>query len=81
MPERTANVLTRAAVLLGGVRQLAQRLNVAEDDLVAWIGSPTTAPEDVLANATAIVDAFAIDRTGTVLLRLHALNRWKQRSR
>jgi hypothetical protein len=77
MPERDADVLTRAAVLLGGVPRLAQRLNVAAEEILAWIGDQATAPEDVLENVRAIVRAYEIDRTGTRLIRLDALKKHK----
>jgi hypothetical protein len=78
MAERDADVLTRAAVLLGGVPRLAQRLSVSAEDVLAWIGNQTPAPEDVLANAKAIVRAYEIDRTGTRLIRLEALKKQKE---
>ena len=77
MPERDADVLTRAAVLLGGVPRLAQRLNVGADDILAWIGNQAIAPEDVLENVRAIVRAYEIDRTGTRLIRIDALKKQK----
>jgi len=73
MPERYENVLTRAAVLTGGVFPLAERLGVAAEDLLAWIGSNAAVPEEVLAKASAIVNAYEIDRTGTRLIRVGAL--------
>jgi hypothetical protein len=80
MPDYNANVLTRAAVLLGGVAALAQRLNVRAEDLLAWIGNEATAPEKVLAKASAIIKAYEIDATGTRLLKLDAIKTKKLRS-
>jgi hypothetical protein len=70
MTNRHANVLSRAAVLLGGVPVLAQRLNVRPEDLLAWIADKKAAPESVVANVGAIVNAYEVDLTGTRLIRL-----------
>jgi hypothetical protein len=80
MTHRDANVLSRAAVLLGGVPVLAQRLNVQPEQLLGWIGNKATAPEAVLASASAIVNAYEIDLTGTRLIRANAVATQRKRA-
>jgi hypothetical protein len=80
MTHRDVNVLSRAAVLLGGVPMLAQRLNVQPEQLLAWIADKPTAPEAVLASAGAIVDAYEVDLTGTRLIKANAVATQRKRA-
>ena len=80
MTPREASVLSRAAVLLGGVPVLAQRLNVRPEELLVWIAGKTAAPEAVLAGASAIVNAYELDLTGTRLIRTSAVATQRKRA-
>jgi hypothetical protein len=80
MTQRDATVFSRAAVLLGGVPVLAQRLNVRPEELLAWIAGKVTAPEAVLAGASAIVNAYEIDLTGTRLIKTSAVATRRKRA-
>lgn len=76
----TTNALTRAAVLMGGVLRFAQLLGVESEHVLAWINNKAAPPEEALAKAKAVIEAFDIDRTGTRMLKLDALKASKQRS-
>ena len=76
---KDANILTRAAVLMGGVLRFAQFLGVTAEDVLAWISSKASAPEEALTKAKAIIETFEIDRTGTRVLKLDALKAPKER--
>jgi hypothetical protein len=80
MTHRDANVLSRAAVLLGGVPVLAQRLNVRPEELLTWIANKATTPEAVAASASAIVNAYEIDLTGTRLIKVNAVATQRKRA-
>ena len=75
-----ANILTRAAVLMGGVLRLGQWLGVPAEELLAWISDKSSAPEEIVAKAKAVIDTFEIDRTATRRLKLDALKATKVRS-
>jgi hypothetical protein len=59
---------------------LAQRLNVQPEQLLAWIADKTTAPEAVLASASAIVSAYEVDLTGTRLIKANAVATQRKRA-
>lgn len=77
----TSTLLTRAAVLAGGVLRLAQLLGVAAEDVLGWIANKTAVPQEPLAKATAIVDTYEIDSTGARELKLDALRKPGGRAR
>lgn len=82
LSERDASaLLTRAAVLLGGVLRLAQLLGVAAEDVLGWIANKAAAPQEILAKATAIADTYDIDSTGVRELKLDALRKPRARLR
>jgi len=55
MPDIYARTLRRAANIVGGVNELAARLNVPREDLVYWMQGTKRAPTRVFLQAVDIV--------------------------
>lgn len=50
-----ARALHRACVILGGVKQLAEHLHVAEERLVAWLDGADEPPDEVFLAAVEVI--------------------------
>jgi hypothetical protein len=55
MPDVYARTLRRAANMVGGIDELAARLNVSREDLVHWTQGTRRAPPTVFLQAVDIV--------------------------
>ena len=55
VPETYARVLRRAAEILGGIEELADRLKVPAEDVVQWIQRSRQVPVRVFLQAVDIV--------------------------
>ena len=56
-------LLQRAAKLLGGQRQLCERLNVTPETMDLWVRGLARMPDRKLLELAALLDEFAGDKT------------------
>lgn len=56
-----ARTLHRACLILGGIRQLAERLKVPEVDIQRWLKGEEVPPEEIFVAAIEIVLLYAAE--------------------
>lgn len=66
MPDVYARTLRRAAQIVGGVNELAVRLQVPSEDVVLWSQAQKAVPLEVFLRAVDIVVAHDVDAVSHV---------------